>query len=169
MRAVASGLNDSFLGQNSAPPLPFRRGGQTNWDQHIPRKYPQRQGTLIDVSSVQAAFERSREVVSAEIEDLKKLYRFADDSVASFLFDHSAIRNVLRQAIEPLRASFGANSLFVLELSTDEDGSATLYSVVIWTAEVRSASDALNNFLETWWLHRMNIATSDLAFAYQIV
>jgi hypothetical protein len=39
----------------------------------------------------------------------------------------------------------------------------------IWQEEVCRASEALDSFLENWWLQRMNAATSDLAFIYKLV
>ncbi|HWB84977.1 MAG TPA: hypothetical protein VG675_12600 [Bryobacteraceae bacterium] len=168
MNAAAAGINARYFQQDS-PLTSSPNQGLTNWNQDIPRKAPQRQGALIDIGLVQDAFNQNRQVVTAEIDDLKRLYLFSDVAIDTFLEDHSAIRSVLRQAVDPLRMSFGPDRLVNLEVSTDEDGSSTLYAVVIWQADVPSASGALINFLESWWLQRMNGATSDLAFAYKLV
>ena len=168
MSALAIGLNERYFRQD-APPQLQPAGGRTSWSQDIPRKSPQRQGALIDTAMIQVVFEQNREVVSNEIDDLKRMYLFADTAIEHFLQDHRAIRTVLRQAIDPLKHTFGPDKLFKLEVSTDDDGSSTLYAIAIWQADARGASGALHNFLESWWLHRMNAATSDLAFAYKLI
>lgn len=86
-----------------------------------------------------------------------------------FLIARSAVRALLRDAVPELRATFGAANIINLEVSRDEDGFETMYAVAIWQAEGRRAAEALNNFLENWWLQRMNAATSDLAFVYKLI
>jgi hypothetical protein len=127
------------------------------------------QSDLIDTEQFHAALERSRSAVSNEIHDLKKLYVFVDNTIDQFLEDHRALRTILRQAIDPLKATFGADIVFNLEVSRDEDGSETIYAVAIWQSDALRASEALRAFLENWWLQRMNAATSDLAFVYKLV
>jgi hypothetical protein len=75
----------------------------------------------------------------------------------------------LKDAVPQLKATFGVDKIFNLEVSKDEDGAETLYAVAIWQGDVCQASEALDNFLENWWLQRMNAATSDLAFVYKLV
>ncbi len=112
----------------------------------------------------------ARAALDDQISSLRRDYGFADSVVVTeFLFSHRAIRTVLENAVPQLRATFGEDKIFNLEVSKDEDGCETMYAVAIWREDVGSAAQALHNFLEDWWLHRMNAATSDLAFIYKLV
>jgi hypothetical protein len=106
--------------------------------------------------------------IARAIEELKASYVFADDAVDQFLTDHGALLGVLREAIEPLRTSFGADRVFQLQVSTDEEDSKMLYGIVLWHDTVRAAAQALDHFVETWWLDHMTPDTTELAFIYKI-
>ena len=155
----AQGMNDCYLASVSV----------ANQSMPIPRKAPQREGISIEITTVRAAFERGRATLATEIASLQTLYLFADSEVNNFLRQSGTLRATLRQAIDPLRTSFGADKLFNLEISRDEDGFETIYAVAIWQADAPAASAALHHFLETWWLQHMSAANSDLAFAYKLV
>ncbi len=108
--------------------------------------------------------------LDTELGDLRRAYVISDEeAMRPFLVRQRAIRATLRDAVPKLHTSFGQDCIFSLELSVEEEGLLTLYAVAIWNDDVRSAADAFDNFLESWWLHRMNAATSDLAFAYKLV
>jgi hypothetical protein len=155
----AQGLNDSYLAAVSV----------ADQNMTIPRKAPQREGISIEIATVHAAFEQGRATLATEIASLQTLYLFADSEVNNFLRQSGTLRATLRQAIDPLRTSFGADKLFNLEISRDEDGFETMYVVAIWQADAPAATGALHHFLETWWLQRMSAGNSDLAFAYKLV
>lgn len=174
MSAAPSGLNSGFLTQGSDSFVEPRRAQGLN-DSYLraardaPRKPPQMQEALVGIRSIRATFERNRTATAMDIETLKRSYVFVDESVPAFLEQHRAMRTILQEAIEPLKSCFGADRIFNLEISREEDGSETLYAVAVWPGEVGRASEALRHFLETWWLHRMSLATVDLAFAYKLV
>jgi hypothetical protein len=134
------------------------------------RKPPQREGiSVFDISNSRAFFQDNQIALSQDLTELKRSYGFPpDDSVATFLADHRSVSTVLLAAIPHLRDHFGADNIFNLEVSTDDDDSKTLYAVAVWRDTVPSAALALENFLEDWWLDHMTAAVADLAFTYEI-
>jgi hypothetical protein len=140
--------------------------GLTNLDYQ--GRPPQREGFFIFHFNfdVQALFPGSQGQIDENLHELKRAYVFpADSSVENFLADHPALPSVLLAAEPHLKESFGPDSIFNLEVSTDDDDSKMLYSVVIWNKTVQAAVDALERFEERWWLDHM---TPDLAFTYEL-
>jgi hypothetical protein len=141
--------------------------GQTR--NEVPRKAPQREGRITDeITLTRALYEETRDHIEQDIKCLKASYVFADDTVDRFLADHPALSGILREALEPLRASFGADKVFRLEVSIDEDDSKMLYAVALCRETVRAAAQSLDRFVESWWLDHMTPNTMDLAFIYKI-
>jgi hypothetical protein len=147
-----------------------RLQGLTNWEKpELLRKFPQREGiTTSEIAEGRRLFQQSRDQIAKDIDELKASYVFADDSVSQFLAEHRSLTAVLRSAIQPLKASFGADGVFELEVTVEEDGSKMLYGVALWPGSVRAAAQALDNFSESWWLDHMTLSTTDLAFIYRI-
>jgi hypothetical protein len=146
---IAPGANATYFEQKFVAPLPaLQARGINNWEYT----------------------NQARVVLDDQISNLRRQYVFPDEQVVKdFLVAHRAVRALLSDAVPQLRATFGHANIFNLEISKDEDGSETLYAVAIWQADVRGAAEALDNFLENWWLQRMSAATSDLAFVYKLV
>ena len=130
---------------------------------------PQREGAVIfEIAQARELYEQNRDRITHDIEALKRSYVFADDAVDQFLTGHPAIPGVLRDAIQPLKDSFGADKIFRLEVSVDDDDSKMLYGIALCRGTVRAAAHALDNFAENWWLDHMTPNTTDLAFIYRI-
>lgn len=172
MSALAHGLNGAFLQRdvqalNSPEEKPQ---GLTNWARpELARKAPQREGVIVfEIAQARTLYEQSRDSTTRDIDELKTFYVFADDAVDQFLTDHRALPAILREAIEPLKNSFGADRVFRLEVSIDEDDSKMLYGIALWRDSVRAAARAFDNFAESWWLDHMTPNTADLAFIYKI-
>lgn len=146
--------------------------GMNNW--HYPSKIvvnsaPAQGHSCYDLAVAEYT-NQARAVLDDQISNLRRQYGFPDEQiVVDFLVAHPAVRTLLSDAVPQLRATFGYANIFNLEISKDEDGSEVLYAVAIWEADVCGAAEALNNFLENWWLQRMNAATSDLAFVYKLI
>ena len=171
---IALGANAPCLEQRLSVTAPARQEeGLNNWNYQSGaiRKPAQSEGrNRYDIAAANTNSNWARAALDDQISALMRDYGFpAKEVVTDFLVTHRGVRAVLRDAVPQLRATFGANNIFNLEVSRDEDGSETMYAVAIWQADVRRASEALNNFLENWWLQRMNAATSDLAFVYKLV
>lgn len=171
MSALVHGLNEEFL-QRDVLPSP-REGifqGLANWPRvEVRRKAPQREGSMLfEITQARALYEESQDRITQAIEDLKASYIFTNDAVDQFLADHRALPGILREAIEPLRNSFGTDKIFRLEVSIDEDDSKMLYVIALWRDTVRAAAQALDDFAERWWLDHMTPNSTDLAFIYKI-
>ncbi len=188
----ALGANATYFEQQRYTPAPARKEqGLTNWNYirdprgvvdlllqpwPTPISEPRRkpvgsEGRNLQYMAVIPSFSNeARAELDEQISCLKRDYGFADGEVVTdFLVSHSTIRTLLKDAVPQLRATFGADRIFNLEVARDEDGSETMYAVAIWPEDVGRASEALHKFLENWWLRRMNAATSDLAFIYKLV
>jgi hypothetical protein len=165
------GANSTYFNQSYIPAVAHQEQGLTNWNYQSDavRKPVRSEGNFQYIPVIPSFSNEGRAALDDQISSLKRNYGFPDGEVVTdFLVSHPAIRTVLQDAVPQLRKTFGER-IFNLEVSKDEDGCETLYAVAIWQEEVWRASEALHNFLENWWLHRMTAATSDLAFTYKLV
>jgi hypothetical protein len=171
---TALGANTTYFDQHFYfPPSARQDQGLTNWNYQSAaiRKPMKSEGRNFEYIAVIPSFSNeARTALDDQISSLRRDYGFADNAVVTdFLFGHRSIRTALKDALPQLRATFGVDKIFNLEVSKDEDGSETMYAVAVWHEDVWRASEALHSFLENWWLQRMNAATSDLAFVYKLV
>jgi hypothetical protein len=105
----------------------------------------------------------------AAIDEVAKLYRTPDDaSVAMFLHEHRTIPQLLIQAAPKLKKYFGDAAL-TLRAPVDEDGSQTLYAVVLWPGDVAEVRRAVDKFDDGWWLAKSGDAANSLSFTYELV
>ena len=157
MSALTQGLHNAYLQPKTGTPTLL---------QERPRP------AISDVSAIdesRAVIAASRTRMVLDIWELRASYVFpAGDSVDLFLSTHRALPAVLRDAVAPLKKAFGADSIFRLELSTDEDESNILFGIAVWHGYVRAATQALDRFEEDWWLDHMTRDTVDLAFTYKL-
>lgn len=172
---LAQGANANFfLPEFQSPGQVEGRSsrGATDWAQKwsIPSEPAQPDGALLFIAEAGALFRRASDTLDKDIAELKKNYTFSvENAVVKFLTDHRGIRTVLRDALPPLKEFFRETPMFSLEVSADDDDSRLLYVVAIWQGEARAASRALDQFVDNWWLDRMNAANANLAFAYKLV
>lgn len=169
----ALGANATYFDQHLYVPPVRQEQGLTSWNyQSDSIRDPVMSGgrNSQHIAIIPSFSNEARAALDDQISSLRRDYGFADGAVVTaFLVSHRTIRTVLKDAVPQLRAAFGVDKIFNLEVSKDEDGSETIYAVAIWQEDVCRASEALHNFLENWWLQRMNAATSDLAFIYKLV
>ena len=172
---TALGANATYFNQGfSGCPLGrSNEHGLTNWsDQSAAVRKPaqSQERNSYNLTVPHTYYDEARDALNDQIAHFKREYGFSDaEVVTDFLFRHRTIRTVLRDAIPQLRATFGTDTIFNLEVSKDDEGSETIYAIAVWPADMQSASEALHDFFENWWLQRMNPSTSDLAFAYKLV
>jgi hypothetical protein len=134
----------------------------------LPRKPPQREGFVSAfLAQIQGVWEESREQLMAEMKQLRTEYVFRNDgAICRFLSSHRAAGTALSRAIPELRRSFGQDAVFNLEATSEEDGSTTLYAIVVWRGPVRGAESALEDFDERWWLSQAPLA--GVTFTYEL-
>ena len=160
---------DLFQPKFSPLAAPERRlqGGSTKWGDQQPVRIPPRaEGTnVFEISKSREFFHDNHVARDRDLAILRKSYGLpANDSVLTLLSNHQAISSVLISAVPHLKKYFGSDSIVNLEVSTDDDGSQTLYAVVVWHNTVPAAAQALENFSENWWLDHMTAGAADLAF-----
>jgi hypothetical protein len=105
----------------------------------------------------------------AAIDEVARHYRTPKDtSVATFLQEHRTIPDLLLQAAPNLKKYFGDAAL-TLRAPVDEDGSQTVYAVVLWPGDVTEVRHALDQFDDNWWLANSGPDAGSLSFTYELV
>jgi hypothetical protein len=79
------------------------------------------------------------------------------------------LRQMLEEAVEPLKAAFGQTAIRVLKLVTDEEGSQTLYCLVMVPDSLENARHSLDSFDRQWWLERCGPVAGKLNFDYELI
>lgn len=167
MSALTTGINSDYRQQHIPIPIRDKLQGQSTWVQDVPRKDVHRQGSLVDITQARTSYDQARAAINLDIDELKHLYVFADDSVAQSLTNHRALRTILREAITPLKALFGDDNVFRLEITREESGFKTFYVVAIWKDNPEAARAVIDRFDDEWWLSHMTSAVSNLSFTYE--
>lgn len=169
-------LPDSQLSsQHPQNDSPFRGMTHFDWNFHSPqlsqvfRKPPQREGaTQVSLSLTRDLFRESNQHFLQEVERLKTQYVFRNnESVVSFLSSHRAAGSVLADAFPHLTEFFGSDTVFSLEVSSEEDEPQILYAIVMWRDSVEGAVVALESFDEKWWLDSSS-QPPDITFTYEL-
>jgi hypothetical protein len=171
--SYSQGANASYLPPPLPPPAPPQQlGGVTQWNDQgvLGHNFTGAGESALLIVHAQWSREHAQQLLATEFDSLKQNYTFSSDrAITAFLTDHRLIRSMLREAVPKLRHFFGRHTSFNLELSLDEDSSRTLYVVAIWPDAASGAAQALDKFVEDWWLDKMSPATSELAFVYKLV
>ncbi len=105
--------------------------------------------------------------LQADLSELKAEYIFRNENaIASFIASHRASAAILTRAIPQLKKFFGENVVFSLQAVSDDDGSTSLYAIVVWRGPAEGAESALEDFDECWWLNQH--PQSELTFTYEL-
>lgn len=104
----------------------------------------------------------------AAMDGIRKNY-ILNDSVCDLLHLHRGLPHLLLEAMPHLRECFGDSTVFILRAPVNEDGSQTLYAVVLWPGDVAEVRHALDKFDDSWWLANSGHAASSLSFTYELV
>jgi hypothetical protein len=105
----------------------------------------------------------------AGVDEVAELYRMPDDaSVTQFLKENHAASPLLILAAPKLRKHFG-DAAVALRALMDEDGSQTLYAVVLWPGDVDGVRQALDRFDDAWWIASSGAAACGLTFTYELI
>ena len=87
--------------------------------------------------------------------------------VTRFLFSHSAITNILADAVGNLGRSFGQDIVVALDVVDDDRDHQSLYVIVMWRGSAEDAEAHLEDFEERWWLNQP--AQPGLTFTYELI
>lgn len=88
--------------------------------------------------------------------------------ISRFLQTNRHLFGLLLDALDPLMRAFGDSRTPMLDLSVDEDGSATLFCIVPTAKTLEDARASLNRFDEAWWLKRVKQAKGVLNFDFEL-
>lgn len=103
------------------------------------------------------------------ISEIDSEYVFEDrPAVSRFIIEHG-LRGLLSQAAQPLRRAFGDSAIRSLRLVTDDEGSATLFCLVMVPGDLARANRALERFDRDWWLARCDLRAGLLNFDFELV
>src|SRR5580658_5136276 len=85
--------------------------------------------------------------VPGELANLESTYTIEDRSATLDFIHQHGLQDLLLQAREPLAAAFGAEATKVLQLVSDpDDGSASLYCLVLVPGDADAALEARRTF-----------------------
>jgi hypothetical protein len=154
-------------GNNSVQTTPFVfHDGVGGW-RGLPHQQAQGTSTVAIPSKKMADFEAADHSYQTEI---RKTFIFpSDSSVITFLNEHRTLPEILLEAAQHLRTSFGADAIFNLRTPIDESGERTLYAVVMWPGTVEAVRAALASFDDIWWLANSRRTSGHLTFTYELV
>jgi hypothetical protein len=103
------------------------------------------------------------------VAELEKAYEIEDCSAALDFIRQHKLHDVLLQARQPLDAAFGSQIRKVLRLVHDpDDGSTSLFCLVLTPGDVGSGLEARWAFERDWWTERCGSAIG-LNFDFEIV
>lgn len=103
------------------------------------------------------------------LREIKKSFVFRDDDVvAEFLRSHRTVPQLLQEARSQLVKFFGQDAVFGLKVLTEEDGSRELYIVAEWSGPAREAMNALDRFIDGWWIEQSGPAASRVNVTYEL-
>jgi len=88
--------------------------------------------------------------------------------VAGFI-EAYRLRGLLLEAIKPLNAFFGADSIKALALVTDDEDSESLFCLIITPGEMKEARRRLRSFDEDWWLGNSVRSGGKLNFDFELI
>jgi hypothetical protein len=79
------------------------------------------------------------------------------------------LQHWLEQAVGPLNEYFGKDAIKVLKLITDDEGSQTLFCLVMVAGSLGTARRSLASFDRNWWLPHSGKVAGKLNFDYELV
>ena len=138
------------------------------WTTQPFRKPAQSEGVVSEfLAQAHILWEESYKQLTAALEHLRTEYVFRnEDTITDFLFGHRTAATVLSNAVPELKKSFGQDVVLSLEAVSEEDGSTSLYAIVIWRGLPEPADFALEEFDERWWLNQ--VPQPGLTFTYEL-
>lgn len=100
---------------------------------------------------------------------LEDTYVVEDRSTIPDFIRRNRLLEPLLEAREPLAAAFGKDAVKKLTLVEDDEGSVTLFCLILVAGGLKEAKSALNSFDENWWLGRSGRFLGKLNFDFDLV
>jgi hypothetical protein len=88
--------------------------------------------------------------------------------VAEFI-QKNHLRGLLLEAVRPLNTFFGTDAIKALTLVTDDEGSESLFCLLVTPGEMEDARNRLRSFDEDWWLVNSARSGGKLNFDFELI
>jgi hypothetical protein len=89
-------------------------------------------------------------------------------SVAEFIL-RNRLRGLLLEAVAPLNATFGNDAIKVLNIVKDDEGSESLYCLIVTPGDMVDARQHLRAFDEEWWIDHSAKGAGRLNFDIELI
>jgi hypothetical protein len=103
------------------------------------------------------------------IEKLRSAYVISDAAKIESFIEANQLTEILVQAIEPIKRTFGESRTRTLTVLEDDEGSRTLFCLVAFPGSLDKAEEALDSFDRDWWLKNVRRYGSKLNFDFELV
>jgi hypothetical protein len=138
------------------------------WAAQTDRRPPRREDAVSEfLSHAYILWEAGSRRLAADMGEIKTAYILRnEDAISHFFSSHRTAAAVLSGALPELKKSFGDDVVFNLEALSEDDGSTSLYAIVVWRGPAECAETALEDFDERWWLNQT--PHPGLTFTYEL-
>jgi len=153
------------------PSMPcFSLGAPTVWTREQPTAVSnsKRPASSVVDDPLWQAFDmvQSRNGTVSSLEDA---FIIEDRANVSRFIDQNHLAGLLRQAAQPLDATFGENAIKTLRLVRDDEGAETLFCFVITHVGLEAAMCSLRRFDEEWWIARCGLTAGRMNFDFELL
>jgi hypothetical protein len=107
--------------------------------------------------------------VDSGAESLEDMYVIENRAAVTRFIEKNRLRGLLSQAVDALNGAFGKGAIKTLKLLCDDEGSETLFCMIMTGGEMERAILALRDFDERWWLAHCGLVAGKLNFDFELV
>jgi len=104
-----------------------------------------------------------------DVDALDEIYVWDNRPSVLRFIEESRVRGLLLDARQALDDAFGNDAIKSLSLVRDDEGFDTLFCLVRTRAQLETATRALREFDEHWWLARSEEAAGKVNFDFDLV
>lgn len=158
-----------YLSQMPVPP-PHGTPPEMRWPQAQPIALHKPPRPAEGVSAATRRLNCNRGMPSDHVvADLQKTFVIDDASRVAAFVRWNRLRGLLLEAKDALDSVFGEAAVKRLSLVSDDEGSLTLFCLVMVPGDMEEARRALRSLDQQWWLARSEQAGGKLNFDFELV
>ena len=105
----------------------------------------------------------------SSLKGLDEVYVIDQRCMVAAFIERNRLHGLLLLARDPLNAAFGEATVKTLALVHDDEGSTTLYCLILAGGDMREARLALRSFDEHWWLDHFHQGNGKLNFDFELI
>lgn len=158
-----------YLSQLPAPPS-YGTRPEISWPKEQPTA-PHKPPRPVGGASAETHWQNCNREMPPDrvIADLRKTFVIDDASRVAAFVRWNRLSGPLLEAKDPLDSVFGDAAVKRLSLLSDEEGSLTLFCLVMVPGDMEEARRALRSFDQQWWLARCGRVHGKLNFDFELV